>query len=127
MTYAPKQAERTPLNHHVYFGESQTSPPLFRSREDRAVSDVRFDIPQDRLAELRCRFPTCSGAPVGVFHVPEGCNCWPDPLQALCAQHAVKVHSTGPISLLLDFRAPASEPNEKSPASRSQRGASLSR
>lgn len=74
------------------------------------MSDVRFIVPQDRLAALECRFfPKCRGAPVGVFHVPEGCNCWPDPLQALCAQHAVKVHSTGPITVLLDFRAPDSD------------------
>lgn len=54
------------------------------------------------LADLKCRFG-CD-APVGLFHVPAGCWCWKDPVQALCAHHAIKVTSDGPITVLVDFR-----------------------
>jgi hypothetical protein len=67
--------------------------------------NVLFRVSVEELRKLNCRFhPHCNGAPVGIFHVPEGCNCWQDQLQALCAQHAVKVHSTGPVTKLLDFK-----------------------
>jgi hypothetical protein len=71
---------------------------------------VTFRVQRGDLAALRCRFPTCSGAPIGIFHAPKGCFCWDDPLQALCAQHATSAHgplSDGwrvPITCLLDFR-----------------------
>jgi hypothetical protein len=67
---------------------------------------MKLRVDPDALSELRCRFPTCPAAPVAIFHVPEGCNCWRDPVQALCAQHELTVHSTGPVSILLDFRQP---------------------
>jgi len=38
---------------------------------------------------LRCRFD-CDSPVVGVYLAPQGCICWPDKLQALCAQHAIK-------------------------------------
>jgi hypothetical protein len=50
---------------------------------------------------LKCRFG-CEH-PVGIYHVPEGCICWRDPVQALCAQHFMTAESEGPISLLLDL------------------------
>lgn len=52
-------------------------------------------------AEVRCRFG-CEG-PIGIFHVPQGCICWDDPVQALCQQHFVTAESTGPITLLADL------------------------
>jgi hypothetical protein len=58
--------------------------------------------PPHELAKLRCRFG-CD-APVGIFHVPAGCICWRDPVQALCMQHFVKAESTGPITCIVDFR-----------------------
>jgi len=53
------------------------------------------------VSEVRCRFGCAN--PVGVYHVPEGCICWSDPVQALCAQHFLTAESNGPISLLLDL------------------------
>lgn len=52
-----------------------------------------------QLAELRCRFG-CEG-PVGIYHVPRGCVCWDDPVQALCPQHVVTAESAGPITALV--------------------------
>jgi hypothetical protein len=54
---------------------------------------------------LKCRFG-CDD-PVGVYHIPAGCVCWTDPVQALCWQHADKAQSQGPMELLLDLREPA--------------------
>ena len=42
--------------------------------------------------KLTCRFG-CDPArnPVaGLYHAPDGCICYPDPVQALCAAHAIK-------------------------------------
>jgi hypothetical protein len=55
----------------------------------------------NKFTDLKCRFG-CD-VPVGIFHVPEGCICWDDPVQALCAQHIVTAESTGPIVCLIDF------------------------
>jgi len=57
---------------------------------------------RDVLVELRCRFG-CE-APVAIVHVPEGCICWSDPVQALCQQHLITAQSTGEIRLIVDFR-----------------------
>lgn len=58
---------------------------------------------------LPCRFSArgCQDHAVGIFHVPEGCHCWPDPIQALCAQHACKADSPGPIVCVIDFSIPS--------------------
>lgn len=55
------------------------------------------------LQELRCRFAErgCRGAVVGVYSVPEGCACWPDPVQALCAQHLITAESSGDVTALI--------------------------
>jgi hypothetical protein len=53
------------------------------------------------LDRLKCRFG-CDSPVVGLFHVPEGCWCWPDPVQALCGQHAIKAESPGPITCLFE-------------------------
>lgn len=34
---------------------------------------------------IYCRL--CKDPAVGIYHMPEGCACAPDPVQALCAQH----------------------------------------
>jgi hypothetical protein len=52
------------------------------------------------LEEVKCRFG-CDDPVVGIYHIPEGCWCWKDPIQALCGQHALKVQSTGPIEALI--------------------------
>lgn len=52
------------------------------------------------LDKLACRF-SCDDPVVGIYYIPEGCWCWPDPVQALCAQHAIKVESTGEIICLI--------------------------
>lgn len=49
--------------------------------------------------QIRCRFG-CDD-PVGIYHVPEGCICWRDPVQALCAQHFYKAESDGPVTLIV--------------------------
>lgn len=54
------------------------------------------------LAELRCRFG-CDSPVVAIVHTPQGCHCWPDPVQALCAQHFEKVDG-GPVTPIVDFR-----------------------
>lgn len=41
------------------------------------------------LGAMTCRFGCDSGV-VGLYSAPSGCICWPDKIQALCAQHAVK-------------------------------------
>jgi hypothetical protein len=51
--------------------------------------------------DIPCRFG-CAGA-VGIFWVPQGCVCWPDPVQALCQQHAIRAQSTGPIVLIAEL------------------------
>lgn len=56
------------------------------------------------LYAVPCRFG-CDDPVVAIVHVPEGCNCWDDPLQALCVHHLMKAHSTGPIAVLADFRS----------------------
>jgi hypothetical protein len=40
----------------------------------------------------------------GIYHIPEGCNCFSDPIQALCEQHFIKLHSTGPITTIVSWR-----------------------
>jgi hypothetical protein len=51
------------------------------------------------VTKVKCRFG-CEH-PVGIFWIPEGCVCWPDPVQALCEQHFVKVTSDGPVILIM--------------------------
>ncbi|MDN5849111.1 MAG: hypothetical protein L0H63_05655 [Nitrococcus sp.] len=37
---------------------------------------------------IRCRL--CTAPAVDIYHMPGGCVCAADPVQALCAQHATK-------------------------------------
>jgi hypothetical protein len=55
----------------------------------------------ETFAGIRCRFG-CPN-PIGIYHIPDGCVCWTDPVQALCSQHLTKVQSTGSINLILSF------------------------
>jgi hypothetical protein len=64
------------------------------------------------LHKLKCRFG-CGDPPVGIFHVPQGCVCFTDPLQALCLHHSERAQSEGPITCLLDFRMPKSPALQK--------------
>jgi hypothetical protein len=61
---------------------------------------MRTELDLKAWAEVECRFG-CNAPPIGIFHVPEGCHCWPDTVQALCAQHAVKAESKGSMTLLV--------------------------
>lgn len=49
---------------------------------------------------IPCRH-RCPHHAVGLYYVPEGCNCFPDPVQALCEQHFIKLHSAGPITTIV--------------------------
>lgn len=60
----------------------------------------RITINHDEMKAVKCRHG-CVDEPIGIYHIPEGCNCFPDPIQALCAQHFVKLHSTGRMIWLL--------------------------
>jgi hypothetical protein len=48
---------------------------------------------------LKCRHRHDAIA-TGLYYIPEGCNCFPDPIQALCEQHFITCHSTGPIETI---------------------------
>lgn len=41
------------------------------------------------IKSVKCRHG-CDD-PCGIYYVPDGCNCFSDPIQALCAQHLVKL------------------------------------
>lgn len=49
---------------------------------------------------LKCRFG-CDSPVAGLYHAPEGCICFPDMIQALCQQHAVKGMQNNDMSLLV--------------------------
>jgi hypothetical protein len=66
-----------------------------------------FSVPRADLAALTCRFG-CKSPVVGVFHVPAGCVCWRDPVQALCAQHgSIDRANHMPAGLRVTLAAPA--------------------
>jgi hypothetical protein len=52
--------------------------------------------------QIKCRHRHDALATV-LYYIPEGCNCFPDPVQALCEQHAIKCHSTGPIVKIMNI------------------------
>jgi hypothetical protein len=66
--------------------------------------------------EIKCRFGCAH--PIGIYHVPEGCACWPDPVQALCAQHFIKAQSTGPIELIVELSETKAPPHGPDPMRR---------
>lgn len=88
---------------------------LARAALTAALADVPARL---RLADdidwpnLKCRHG-CDN-PVGIFHVPKGCVCWPDPVHALCMQHFIKAESTGPVMFIADFRVGSEPENTKS-------------
>lgn len=51
------------------------------------------------LHAIKCRFG-CSHRVVGLYWMPKGCVCWPDQVQALCAQHAVSAEPIGDMTLM---------------------------
>jgi hypothetical protein len=63
------------------------------------------------LAELKCRFG-CSSPVVAIIHAPQGCHCFSDPVQALCAQHALSIDG-GPVTPIIDFRKFAGAPDDE--------------
>lgn len=48
---------------------------------------------------LACRHGD-KGHVVALVHIPKGCWCFPDPVQALCLQHLHKAQSMGPITII---------------------------
>lgn len=63
-------------------------------------------LPTPVVACLPCRFAArgCPSRAVAVFYMPAGCHCWPDPVQALCAQHAEQAESAGPITAIIELQ-----------------------
>lgn len=55
----------------------------------------------DEIEKIKCRFG-CNH-PIGLFHVPQGCICWTDPVQALCPQHFITAESNGPVTEIVSF------------------------
>ena len=53
-----------------------------------------------KLENLPCRFG-CHEPAVGLFWLPRGCVCYPDQIQALCAQHAI---SAEPLESMEEIR-----------------------
>jgi hypothetical protein len=49
---------------------------------------------------LKCRHG-CSSPVVGIYHAPNGCLCFPDPVQALCGQHAIKGMQNNEMTVLI--------------------------
>jgi hypothetical protein len=62
---------------------------------------------------LTCRHGD-RGLVVALAHIPEGCWCFSDPVQALCLQHLMKAQSNGPISIIATCLEP-DEPVETQP------------
>jgi hypothetical protein len=50
---------------------------------------------------LACRFG-CDDPVIGLYFAPDGCWCFPDRIQALCEQHAVKGLQNNDMTLLLE-------------------------
>src|SRR6185436_1375978 len=53
-----------------------------------------FDRRFPHQGSVPCKFG-CKDDACGVFYAPAGCICWDDPVQALCAQHALKAEQNG--------------------------------
>lgn len=71
---------------------AETISTALRSAEFGAIERV-FD-------RFKCRHG-CADPVVGIYHIPEGCWCFPDQVQALCGQHAIKVEGSEPIECLM--------------------------
>ena len=57
------------------------------------------------FAELGCKSPAAE-----IVYVPEGCICWPDPVQALCEQHLLTLETTGPTTTIVRLDDGRSDP-----------------
>lgn len=73
-----------------------------RTRED-AESAVLAGMEGRPSLDAPCRFG-CKDPAAGIYYVPNGCICWPDPVQALCAQHIETAESVGPLYCIVSFR-----------------------
>lgn len=72
----------------------------------RLAQEFEMQLNVQNLDTLTCRFSErgCKSPPVAVIHAPDGCQCWRDPVQAVCAQHLMSCESVGPIHMLVDLR-----------------------
>lgn len=55
-------------------------------------------------SKLACRFG-CDpdrNPVVGLYHAPEGCHCYPDHIQALCGQHAIKSQQNNEMTPIIE-------------------------
>jgi hypothetical protein len=75
------------------------------------MDTLTLECGRDTLERLKCRFG-CDAPVLGIFHMPQGCICWTDPIQALCEHHADRAQSVGPIECIADFSAGARGTNE---------------
>src|SRR5262245_47914321 len=97
--------ERWPLGRTAFidganYAISQLPPAVPVSEEEIAPP-----LPQAGAA-LKCRHG-CDAPVRAVVYASEGCLCFTDPVQALCAQHYEKMASAGPIEMVVDFWAAA--------------------
>lgn len=56
---------------------------------DNIISALKSACHSCNWQALKCRFG-CDAPVGGIYFAPEGCWCFPDHMQALCEQHAVK-------------------------------------
>lgn len=52
------------------------------------AEEVNKDMSAEKAPIIYCRL--CATPAVDIYHMPGGCVCAADPVQALCAQHAAK-------------------------------------
>lgn len=64
------------------------------------VPATELVLNEEEIKTVRCRFG-CTDMPIGIYHVPEGCICYRDPIQALCAHHFSRAQSEGHIIWLI--------------------------
>lgn len=57
------------------------------------ITETKIAVNEAEMKTVKCRHG-CDD-PIGIYHIPDGCNCFIDPIQALCAQHWTKVCSAG--------------------------------
>ena len=67
-----------------------------------SISCTSVNINLAALREVKCRYG-CD-EPAMIVHVPGGCDCWKDPVQALCMQHFGQVQTCGRVNIIMDLR-----------------------
>lgn len=65
--------------------------------------DLKQVVDQHKWAQVKCKFG-CKDPVAAIAYMPEGCVCWRDPVQALCAHHLNRAQTNGSMSILVDLR-----------------------